>query len=114
MGVFLALVGFQARAAEATAGDAPKGDPVHGRQLFVAIGCFQCHGFQGTTGGPGGHLTPNLLPYSAFHGQLRRPFSQMPVYSAVVAPEQDVADLYAYLRSQPAPKPLADIPLLNH
>jgi mono/diheme cytochrome c family protein len=111
--VVMALAGFEARAAD-TGADAPKGDAIHGRLLFAQIGCFQCHGFQGSTGGPGGQLTPHLLPYAAVLAQLRHPRSQMPVYTAAIAPDQDVADIYAYLRSQPAPKPVGEIPLLSH
>ena len=97
----------------AFAQDAPKGDPVRGHTLWMKIGCFQCHGFQGVTGGPGGRLAPNVLPYDAVLGQLRHPIGRMPIYTPVVTPDQDVADIYAYLKSQPQPKPVAQIPLLS-
>ena len=94
--------------------DAPKGDPVRGRKIFVTIGCFQCHGYAGVTGGPGGRLAPNPLPYDAVLGQLRTPRGRMPVYTAEVTPDQDVADIYAWLKSQPQPPAVASIPLLAH
>ena len=97
----------------ARAQDAPKGDPVHGRQVFMAIGCYQCHGWQGATGGPGGRLAPDPLNFEAVMGQLRHPRGRMPVYTPVIASDQDVADIYAYLKSQPEPKKVADIPLLQ-
>ncbi len=92
---------------------APKGDAVHGKQVYMKIGCYQCHGFEGATGGPGGRLAPDPLNFEAVIGQLRHPRGRMPVYTPVIASDQDVADIYAYLKSQPEPKPVADIPLLQ-
>jgi hypothetical protein len=37
----------------------------------------------------------------------------MPPYTAKVASDQDLADIYAYLKSFPTPPPAKDIPLLN-
>jgi cytochrome c len=45
--------------------------------------------------------------------QLRNPRQQMAVYPASILPDQDAADIYAFLKSQPQPKKVADIPLLN-
>jgi ubiquinol-cytochrome c reductase cytochrome c subunit len=92
---------------------APQGDAARGHKLFVSAGCYQCHGFTGETGGPGPRLDPQPLPYDAVMSQLRKPVSRMPIYTAKVMPDQDVADIYAYMRSQPKPKALADIPLLK-
>jgi len=111
--IFAAALALSAPAFAQPAADAPKGDAVRGHKLFYDIGCYQCHGFQGETGGPGGRLAPNLLPYDAVLGQMRHPASRMPIYTAEVTPDQDVADIYAYLRAQPPAKPVADIPLLN-
>ena len=110
----LVLAAAFALSAPAFAQDAPKGDPVRGRKIFVTIGCFQCHGYAGATGGPGGRLAPNPIPYDAVLGQLREPRGRMPVYTAEVTPDQDVADIYAWLKSQPQPAPVASIPLLSH
>jgi cytochrome c553 len=37
----------------------------------------------------------------------------MPPYEPGVVSDQDVANIYAYLQAQPAPKAGKDIPLLN-
>jgi mono/diheme cytochrome c family protein len=37
----------------------------------------------------------------------------MPGFSEKVVSDQEVADIYAYLKTIPAPKPVKDIPLLN-
>ncbi len=84
----------------------------HGRQIYIAAGCYQCHGYSGQgTSGP--RLAPNPLPIELFTRQLRNPLNVMPVYTRVVLPDADLADVYAYLNSMPAPKSVAEIPLLR-
>jgi hypothetical protein len=48
-----------------------------------------------------------------FLQQLRHPRARMPIYTAVVMPDADVADIYAYLQSIPQGKPADQIPLLK-
>ncbi len=112
----LALVGLAAGAAISTAtwaqDAAPKGDPVHGKTIYVSYGCWQCHGYQGQ-GGAGPKLAPTPLPYDAVFRQLRKPRGVMPIYTHVTTPDQDVADIYAYLQSIPKAKSVAEIPALN-
>jgi len=82
------------------------GDAVNGKRVYMADGCYQCHGTVGQGSRPTGpHLAPNPLPYEAFAGQVRRPVNAMPPYTSVVLSEQDLADIYAYLVSIP---PLVD------
>ena len=92
---------------------APKGDPVRGKTLFFNTGCYQCHGFEGATSGPGPRLAPDPEDYAPFLAQLRAPRARMPIYTAKIMPDQDVADIYAYMKAQPKAKSPADIPLLN-
>ena len=110
----LALTGLAAAAltGSALAQDAaPKGDVVHGKKVYVADGCWQCHGYQGQ-GGTGPKLAPQPLPFDAVSRQMRKPRGTMPVYTHVTTPDQDVADIYAYLQSIPKAKTVADIPAL--
>jgi mono/diheme cytochrome c family protein len=94
---------------------APPGDAAHGKQLYMSVGCYQCHG----TSGEGGsdrtapRIAPGLIAYQFFINQLRSPQQRMPLYTAVVLPDKDAADIYAYLKTIPPAKKLADIPLLN-
>ena len=37
----------------------------------------------------------------------------MPPYGEAIVPEQDIADIYAFLQSVPEPRKAADIPLLQ-
>ncbi len=109
----LALVAGSATMAAHAQDAAPKGDAVRGHKLYFDTGCYQCHGFEGATSGPGPRLAPEPEDYAPFIGQLRVPRGRMPIYTAKVMPDQDVADIYAYLKSQPKAKSPADIPLLN-
>jgi len=99
----------------AFAQQAPAGDAAKGEALYKADGCFECHGGVGqgsrATGGP--RLARTALPLDAFVQQLRQPSNEMPPYVASVISDANVADIYAFLQSLPAPKPAKDIPLLN-
>ena len=73
-----------------------------GKQLYLATGCYQCHGTRGEGGGNAGpRLAPGPLPYEGFLMQLREPRQRMPVYTAVVMPDSDVTAIYAYLQGVP-------------
>jgi len=92
----------------------PTGNVANGEQLYVQVGCYQCHGLAGQGAlrtGPRVSRTP--FSYQGFLAQLRHPFSQMPPYEAAVLSDQDAADLYAYLQQMPPPRDPKSIPLLN-
>jgi mono/diheme cytochrome c family protein len=96
-------------------GAAPPGDAANGKRVYMADGCYQCHGTVGQGSRPTGpHIAPNPLPYEAFAGQVRRPVNSMPPYTSVVLSDQDLADIYAYLVSiPPLPDPKAAA-ILDH
>ena len=100
----------------ARAQDAPAGDPVHGQQVYLADGCFMCHGRAGQ-GGQFNYQTPALaqiaLPVDSFVAFLRAAPNDMPSFSTDVLSDKDAADIHAFLRSLPGPKPAKDFPLLN-
>jgi ubiquinol-cytochrome c reductase cytochrome c subunit len=85
---------------------------VHGRQLYIADGCPQCHGYIGQ-GSAGPRLAPDPLPLEVFTRQLRNPMAVMPIYTRAILSDADLADIYAYLKSIPRPKPVTEIPLLK-
>ena len=94
----------------------PKGDAANGKKVYLADGCFQCHGRVGQGGlmtGPAPILAQTKMPYAAFSRQLRNPINDMPPYPANLLPEQEMADIYAYLQSLPGRRPVKDIPILN-
>ena len=92
--------------AVASAQDAPQGDAANGKRVYMADGCYQCHGTVGQSSRPTGpHIAPNPVPFEGFAAQLRHPANTMPPYTSIVLSEQELADIYAYLVSIP---PLLD------
>ncbi len=90
------------------------GDPVNGKRVFFADGCFYCHGTSGAGGGNAGpRLAPDPLPLERVRAKVRTASGRMPVYSPAVLQDSEIADIVAYLRSIPEGKPAKDIPLLN-
>lgn len=114
--IALATLGFIAAtgATFVAAADKPANNVARGKQLYLATGCYQCHGTRGEGGGNAGpRLAPGPIPYEGFVMQLRKPRQRMPVYTAVVMPDSDVTAIYAYLQGVPQGKPAADIPILK-
>ena len=75
----------RARSAAAQAQDAPPaGDAANGKRIFLADGCFTCHGRSGQGGaynGPAPILAHTALPFDGFKGQVRNPADDMPAFS---------------------------------
>ena len=93
---------------------AKAGDVDNGKRLFERNGCYQCHGHVGQGGTAGARLAQTRLPLVAFTAFVRNPPSGgMPPFRAKVMTDQELADVYAYIKSIPEPKPAKDIPLLN-
>ena len=96
--------------------DAPTGDPVNGKRLYLADGCFECHGRAGQ-GGRFNYPTPSLaqiaLPVDSFIAFLREAPNDMPSFSEQVLSDKDAADIHAFLSSLPGPRDAKDIRILN-
>jgi mono/diheme cytochrome c family protein len=90
------------------------GDTSNGQRLFEKDGCYQCHGRVGQGGLAGARLAQTKLPLIAFTAFVRNPPSGgMPPFRAQVLSDQELADIYAYIKTFPEPKAAKDIPLLN-
>ncbi len=90
------------------------GDTTNGQRLFEKDGCYQCHGHVGQGGLAGARLSQTKLPAAAFTAFVRNPPSGgMPPFRAKVLSDQELADIYAYIKTFPEPKAAKDIPLLN-
>jgi mono/diheme cytochrome c family protein len=104
--------------APAFAEDAPAGDAAAGKRIYMAVGCFECHGRVGQGGhfkAPVPSIAHTQLPYDAFAMQLRQPSQNMPTYAASILPDKDVADIFAYVQSLPGPRDLTKLPdILMH
>jgi len=117
------MIGFGVRvglAAFATSlvmagGPTSAADAARGKTLFTEkYGCFQCHGTQGQGSfvtGP--KLAPNPMPYEALANFVRTSARAMPPYPEAILPNEDLADMYAYLESIKPAQDYKSIPLLN-
>jgi mono/diheme cytochrome c family protein len=89
------------------------GNVENGKRVFVKDGCSGCHGTVGEGGQAGARIGPPRLNAQALTAYVRRPGGQMPAFSEKVLSNAELADIYAYLKSIPEPKPAKDIPLLD-
>ena len=91
---------------------APTGNAQQGKVVFeTTLRCFACHGYDGQTGSP--RLVPMARSEDIFLAYVRKPATPgMPTFAAV--PEQQLRDVYAYIRSIPQAAPAADsVPLIK-
>jgi mono/diheme cytochrome c family protein len=85
-----------------------------GQAIFVKNGCYQCHGRIGQGGIAGARLMQTKLSQAGFIGFVRNPPpSSMPQFRAKIMSDQELVDVYAYIKSIPAPMAAKDIPLLR-
>lgn len=90
----------------------PPGDATRGKTIYVKVGCYECHGYQGQGSNAGSRLAPNPAPFAGFAYQLRQPRTRMPAYAPSVMSDQDIADIYAYLQTIPPARSVDEIPIL--
>src|SRR6185295_19433872 len=106
----------------------PAGDLANGKTLYLAHQCWACHGYNGETGTrllrDDGTFIPRLMTVNGFIAFIRAPrpdqppptgsVTSMPSYGAASLPNQQAADLFAYIKTfKPTQPALKDIPLLN-
>ena len=97
----------------AAAQSAATGDVARGKRVFDKDGCYECHGYAGEGGRDGARIAQTTMPAAAFARYVRRPGGAMPAFTQKVLSDQELADIYAYLKWLPAAKPAGEIPLLN-
>src|SRR5882757_324221 len=99
---FVALWSAGGLVTSALAQDAPPGDAANGKRVYLADGCFTCHGRAGQGGaynGPAPVLAKTAMPFEGFKMQLRNPSNDMPAYSEPVMSDQEIADIYVFMQS---------------
>jgi len=110
---FVAAVAALAGAASAQPpGEPLAGDAARGRALFAdTFNCYACHGFDAQSGER--RLVPLNYTQEGFITFVQSsPLPNMPAYPDASA--QQLADIYAYIRTIPADAPaVADVPLLR-
>ena len=115
--VFVGAVFATGASAIGHAQDAPHGDAGNGKRIYLAVGCFTCHGRSGQGGalnGPAPILASTALPFDGFKGQIRDPSNDMPAYSDALLSDKDIADIFAFVESLPGPRSPKDISILNN
>jgi mono/diheme cytochrome c family protein len=74
-----------------------------GRNTFVRVGCYQCHGREAQGASTGPRLGPNPLPLAAFTRAVRTPRNEMPPYGDRILSDAELADMYAFVAARPRP-----------
>jgi mono/diheme cytochrome c family protein len=99
----------------AFAQQAPAGDAARGKAAYMKYMCNTCHGSAGQGGdrGSGPRIAYDVWPYEAFAQQTRRPREVMPRYPVEHLPDQDMADIYAYVASFKKGAKASEIELLR-
>ena len=100
----------------ARAQDAPPGDAVNGKRVYLAVGCMYCHGRAGQGGAmnyPAPALAKTQMPFEGFKMVLREFMRDMPAYIEPVLADKDLVDIYAFLQTLPGRRPAKDISILS-
>ena len=92
---------------------APVGNAEKGKQLFLKQNCYYCHGTSGQGGRDGARIAQTSLNVQGLIRYVRKPTGGMPAFTEKILSDQELSDIYAYLKSLPAAKPVKDIPLLD-
>ena len=94
----------QTAAAPTPAGQgAATGGVATGRTLYTKIGCETCHGAEGRGTAAGPRLAAGALQLPAFMAYVRTPTGSMPAHSAQVVSDQNLAEIYAFVRTATPP-----------
>ena len=102
----------QSQKPAAPAATARTANIANGRKAFIQHGCFSCHGYSGE-GGRGARLAQSPIPLQAFAQYVRRPTRSMPPFGTQVS-DQELDDIYAFIKSIPPSPDLKSIPLLTN
>jgi mono/diheme cytochrome c family protein len=102
------------QAEEKSASSSFAGNPQNGKALYMSYGCYNCHGryAEGSTA-TGPRLNPVPVSLDDLVKYVRHPSGDMPPYTAKVVSDFELADIFAFLKSLPAPSKVDSIPLLK-
>jgi|SRR5579883_2208519 len=108
----LLLVILMAVPVAVTAQSATSGNAEKGKQLFMKQNCYYCHGTTGQGGRDGARIAQTALNVQGLIRYVRKPAGAMPAFTEKILSDQELTDIYAYLKSLPAAKAPKDVPLL--
>jgi ubiquinol-cytochrome c reductase cytochrome c subunit len=99
----------------ALAQNAPVDEVARGRALYMANGCFSCHGTVGQGGERSGapRLAPGPYPFEAFRVLVRQPREAMPRFDARYLSDEQLQAIHRYLASIAQGPSAKDIPQLR-
>ena len=90
-------------------------DAARGKEIYVKVGCYACHGYDGQGGVTGPKLAPEPMAADALASYIRNSApTLMPPYSEKLLGDPEVADIHAYLASIKKPPSAKEIPLLSN
>jgi mono/diheme cytochrome c family protein len=89
------------------------GDVENGKRLFTKQNCYYCHGTAGQGGRDGARIAQIGLNAQGLIRYVRKPAGSMPAFSEKMISDQELTDIYSYLKSLPKAKDPKDIPLLD-
>ena len=92
---------------------ANSGNAETGKRLFMKQNCYYCHGTTGQGSRDGRRIAQTELNLQGMMRYVRKPTGAMPGYTEKILTDQELTDIYAYLKSLPPAKASKDIPLLN-
>ncbi len=99
LGMAIACSSARAQDATAKSKEAAAGAAESGKRVFTNAGCVACHGAQGQ----GTSLAPQISPppreLPALIAYVRQPTGKMPPIPVSTASDQDLANIYAFLKS---------------
>jgi mono/diheme cytochrome c family protein len=101
----------QTPAAPPQPGGPASGNAQNGKDLYLKLSCYACHGYDGH-GGAGARLVPMRMNLPGFARYIQNP-RQMPPYTAKVVSDAQAADLWAYIKTIPESPAASAIPLLS-
>jgi len=108
--LLLVLIAAPVLAAPQTA---PAGNAEKGKQLFMKQNCYYCHGTAGQGGRDGARIAQTSLNLQGVIRYVRKPAGAMPAFTEKILSDEELTDIYAYLKSLPAAKQPKEIPLLD-
>jgi mono/diheme cytochrome c family protein len=90
---------------------ASTGNVENGKKLFLRDGCWECHGTVGQGGRDGARLADTALSAAQLTRYVRKPTGAMPAYIDKVLSDQELTDIWAYMKTLPV-KLAKDVPVL--
>src|SRR5262245_17621391 len=100
-----AVIAFAGADSFALGQNAPTGNAANGKQLFEKQNCYYCHGTAAQGGRDGARIAATPLTVAQFTRYVRRPTGAMPAFTAKLLTDEQLADVYAYVKSLPAAQP---------